>query len=488
MIHESDSFHPLEPKRAEMLKLGQDILDRALAYIDGMGERPVVPAGDAPEGFISAMLAPPPEEPGDLARLLDRVDTAITHAIEPSSPGFMAYVPPGGLYVAALADFYARVTNRFVGMAAISPALTALEDSVVRWLAGLCGLPAGSGGVLLTGGSMANFSAIIAARHDRLGERFQDGTLYVSAQTHHSVAKAARLAGFPAGAIRIVAHDRDLALDAEALTRAIGEDRARGARPFLIVGTAGTTNSGAIDPLPEIAAIAAKEDLWFHIDAAYGGMFRLTERGRKHLHGMELAQSITLDPHKGLFLPMGTGALVMRDPARLAAAHTVEGDYLHDMRSGRIFGGEHLPNFAELGPELTREMRGLRAWLPLHLHGVAAFRNQLDEKLDLAAYAYDRLRAAPALEVPWAPRLSTMAFRIHPRGDAPDQIREADAATRQLLDRINGEGRYLLSSTVIDGLFMIRLCILNFRTHAERVAEALDTITREARDIGSRLA
>lgn len=477
MLRDPSSLHPLEPKRSDMIRFGQDVLDRAVAFIDGISDRPVMPT-EAPSGFIKTMLAPPPEQAGDLGELLDRVDTAIAHAIEPGSPGFMAYVPPGGLYVSAIADFYARVTNRFVGMAAISPALTALEDSVVRWLASLCGFPGGSGGVLFTGGSMANFSAIIAARHDRLGERFQDGTLYMSAQTHHSVAKAARLAGFPAGSLRIVAHGPDLALDAQALAQAIAEDRKRGARPFLIVATAGTTNTGAVDPLPEVAAIAEAEGLWFHVDAAYGGMFRLTERGRRRLGGMEQAHSITLDPHKGMFLPMGTGALIVRDQALLRAAHEVDGDYLHDMRSGQTFDGEYLPNFAELGPELTREMRGLRAWLPLHLHGVAAFRTALDEKLDLAEAAYERLSREPLLDVPWRPQLSTMAFRIAARGDAA-----AEKATQELLRRINSNGRILLSSTVIDGKFMIRLCILNYRTHAERVAEALDIITKAAREV-----
>jgi aromatic-L-amino-acid decarboxylase len=481
MTFEANVFYPLEPKRSDMVRLGQEVLERAMGFIEGIGERPVTPQ-DAPAGFIKAMLAPPPEQPGDLGELLDRVDKAITHALEPGSPGMMAYVPPGGLYVSALADFYTRVTNRFVGMAVISPALTALEDSVVRWLAGICGLPPESGGILSTGGSMANFSAIIAARHARLGEKFQDGTLYMSAQTHHSVAKAARLAGFPTSSLRIVAHGPDLGIDLQALTQMITEDRKRGARPFLIVGTAGTTNTGAIDPLAGLAAIARENGLWFHVDAAYGGMFQLTERGRQRLSGIEQADSVTLDPHKSMFLPMGTGALIVREPARLAAAHEVGGDYLHDMRSDQMFGGEYLPNFAELGPELTREMRGLRAWLPLHFHGVAAFRDLLDEKLDLAAHAYERLSTQPALEVPWRPQISTLAFRIRPRGEAQAEVHAAEKATRDLIERINGTGRLLLSSTVIDGKFMIRLCILHFRTHADRVTEALDTITRAANE------
>ena len=151
-----------------------------------------------------------------------------------------------------------------------------------------------------------------------------------------------------------------------------------------------------------------------------------------------------------------------------------------------MFGGEYLPNFAELGPELTREMRGLRAWLPLHFHGVAAFRSQLDEKLDLAHHAYERLSAEPLLDVPWRPRLSTLAFRIRPRGISADEIQSADKATRALIERINGTRRLLLSSTIIDGKFMIRLCVLHFRTHGDRVGEALDIITQVAKDLRPR--
>lgn len=477
MLCEPSFFYPLEPKHSDLVGYGQQILDRALTFIEGIADRPITPVEDAPAGFIKTMLAPPPEQPGDLADLLDRVDKAVAHAYEPGSPGFMAYVPPGGLYVSAIADFYARITNRFVGMAVISPALTALEDSVVRWLASICGLPEGSGGLLLSGGSMANFSAIIAARHSKLGEKFQDGTLYVSAQTHNSVAKAAKLAGFPASAVRIVPHGADLGIDTAALKQSIAEDRKRGARPFLVVASAGTTNTGAIDPLPQLGTIAKEQQLWLHVDAAYGGMFRLTERGRQRLAGIEQADSITLDPHKAMFLPMGTGALIVRDPTLLAAAHETGGDYLRDMSSDQMFGGEYIPNFAHLGPELTREVRGLRAWLPLHLHGVAAFRAALDEKLDLATHAYERLSAKPSLDVPWRPQMSTMAFRLRPRDDAPDRISAAEKATQELLNRINASGRILLSSTVIDGKFMIRLCILHYRTHADRVAEALDIIS-----------
>jgi aromatic-L-amino-acid decarboxylase len=388
----------------------------------------------------------------------------------------MAYVPGGGLYTSALAEFYARGINRYGTLSFAAPALTALEESVLRWMAqDVCGLPEGSGGLMTTGGSMATFSAVVAARHDRLGEEIAGGTVYVTAYTHHSVARAARLAGISQRNIRTVASDKDLRMDVEAAAAMIRADRAAGLRPFLLVASAGTTDTGAVDPLPALAGLAEVENLWFHVDAAYGGFFRLTERGRRRLAGTEYADSVTLDPHKSLFLPFGTGALVVRDPAKLYAAHEGTGDYLQDVASA---GG--LPNYAHMGPELTHEARGLRAWIPLHLHGVSAFRDALDEKLDLAERVHSRLAAIPELEVPWRPDLSTVAFRVRPRDDSEDAARAADQATRSLLGLINDDPRVLLSSTLVEGRQTIRVCILVHRTHADRVDDLLDLIAAHA--------
>jgi aromatic-L-amino-acid decarboxylase len=272
-----------------MLALGQAVLRRVVDFVEDLPGRPTAPAEETPAALIQAVLAPPPEEPGDLATLLDRLDEAAGYAYETGSPGFFAYIPGGGVFASAVADLYSGVTNRYVGHTFAAPAMAALEHGVVRWLAGLCGLPEGSGGLLLTGGSMATLCAVIAARHAGLGEDLAGGTLYVSAEAHHSIAKAARLAGIPAAGVRVVPCGPGLAINPDALARMIAEDRRAGKRPFLLAGTAGATNTGAIDPLPELAAIAQRESLWFHIDGAYGGMFRLTRRGQARLRGMELA-------------------------------------------------------------------------------------------------------------------------------------------------------------------------------------------------------
>jgi aromatic-L-amino-acid decarboxylase len=364
----------------------------------------------------------------------------------------------------------ARSANRFTGLAATAPELAAMEHGVLRWLCRTFTLPQTAGGLITTGGSMATLSAIVAARQDRLGEDFGAGTLYLSAHTHHSAAKAARIAGLPAAAVRVVPTTADLRMDVAAASQMITADRQAGRRPFLLVANAGSTDTGTIDPLGDLGRLAAREGLWFHVDGAYGGFFQLTRRGRAALAGVEAADSIVLDPHKGLFLPYGTGVLLVRDTAPLRAAHDGDGDgsYLQDLSRD-----DELPDFSALGPELTRDFRGLRVWLPLRLHGVGAFRAALDEKLDLAAHAQADLARDPRLELPWPPDLSTVAFRLR-RGD--------DDANLRFLDRINASGHVFSSSTRVGGRVMLRLCILSHRTHLGHVDRALQVIHAAARE------
>jgi aromatic-L-amino-acid/L-tryptophan decarboxylase len=472
---------PLEPDRVQMSTMGNLVLAEVMDFIDRLPDRPVSNDTDprTTNELVAGLLTPPPEKSGDLTALLGQLRRAADCAGEAGSPGFMAFVPGGGIYTSALAEFYTRAVNRYGGLAFAAPAFAALEESVVRWIAHeVCGLPEGSGGLLTTGGSMAAFSAVIAARHHYLGEELSDGTVYVTRYTHHSLAKAARLAGIRARNIRVVSCTKDLRMDVAAAAEMIRADREAGLRPFLLVGSAGTTDTGTVDPLNALADLAEREQVWFHVDGAYGGFFALTERGRDRLAGMERADSITLDPHKTLFLPFGTGALVVRDRARLAAAHESTAAYLQDVDSP-----DGLPDYAHVGPELTRENRGLRVWLPLHLHGVSAFRDALDEKLDLTSLVYRALTEIPALEVPWQPDLTTVAFRVRAHDRTAAAASTADAATQRLLDQINAKGRVLLSSTVIGGRQIIRVCILTHRTHIDRVTELLDLISSATADL-----
>jgi aromatic-L-amino-acid decarboxylase len=291
----------------------------------------------------------------------------------------------------------------------------------------------------------------------------------VSEQAHASVTKAATLAGFSERNVRLVPTDAELRMDPDALRRMVEQDRAAGHRPFLVGPSAGTTNTGAVDPLDAVADVAEEHGLWMHVDGAYGGFFILTERGRARFRGIERADSVTLDPHKGMFLPYGTGAIVVRDGENLRQAHFEGAAYLQDLAPA----GE-LPNYSEYSAELSREWRGLRVWLPLKLHGVSAFREALDEKLDLADALHAGLKAVPELELPWAPQLTVVAFRL----------RDRDAETnKRFLERINASKRVFLSSTLVHEEYTLRACIVSHRTHRDRIDECVEVVRSAAAEV-----
>jgi len=451
--------------------MGEAALELLIRFIGDLPASPAVDLDGADE--VVAALRPGPQEDGrPLPEILDAVRRGAAKAFNTTGPGYLAFIPGGGLYAAALADFLACGLNRFVNVWNAAPGFAQIEWTVIRWLDDLFGYPAGSGGILTSGGSMANLSAIVTARRALLGEDFQGGTLYLSAQTHASVAKAAILAGFAQACIRTVPTSSDLALDVEALRDMVQKDRADGLRPFLVVASAGTTNTGKVDPLADIGALAREERMWLHVDGAYGGFFQLTKRGRALFRAIDTADSITLDPHKGMFLPYGTGCLLVRDRRRLREAHMVGADYLQDLAPEA-----DIPNFADYSPELSRDFRGLRVWLPLMLHGVEAFRAALDEKLDLTHLLYEALVDSPGFELPWKPDLTVIPFRYRPRSGDPEEF------NRRLLERINASRRVFLSSTMIDGRFVIRACIVSFRTHRDRIEEAIQIIRSSAAEL-----
>lgn len=331
----------LDPDLPEWQALAAAVVD----YLTGvLRELPDAPASafDGVDALIAdpALRRPPPEAPRPLPELLDVLDRAARVGLNTSHPGYLAFIPGSGLVSAGLAGLIGDVLNRYTGLAFPAPALVALEADVLRWLANLFALPATAGGLFTSGGSLATFSALVTARHDRLPEDFLRGTLYVTDQAHLSVLKAARLAGFPASAVRIVPDDGAQRMDVAALRELVARDP----QPFCVVANAGTTNTGAIDPLDAIADLCAREGLWLHVDGAYGAAFQLTDRGRRRLHGIQRADSITLDPHKGFFLPFGTGCLLVRDTAPLRAAHS--GDAAHYLQD---IDDAELPDFAELG-------------------------------------------------------------------------------------------------------------------------------------------
>lgn len=470
--------HVLEPGPRLMRELAQVVEERVIAHLARLHEQPAADVEGAIEVARSLRQDAAPTAGQPLDELLDLLfETAVPKGFGTTSPGYMAYIPGGGLYASALAAFIAAATNRYTGLFAAAPALVELETNVLHWFRDWVGYPPSSAGILTSGGSLANFTALVTARRDRLGEDVASAVIYASDQTHHSVVKAAVLAGFPDRCVRPVPVDSEFRLSPATLSAMIAEDRAANRRPFLVVGNAGTTNSGAVDPLDAISEIAEHESLWFHVDAAYGGFFVLSARGKERLHGISRADSIVLDPHKGLFLPYGTGCLLVRDGQALRRAHRSSADYLPKMQDD-----PDLVDFCELSPELSRPYRGLQVWLPLMLYGVDEFRRALDEKLELAQWAAETLCKLPQVEILAEPQLSILAFARRPQADGDDAIDKANQATRELLRAVNRRQRVHLTGTMLGDRFAIRICILSFRTHREHVAAAIDDVVAALRD------
>lgn len=465
--------NPLELDGRALRDLVEEAMVRLAAHVDSLPEQPMSKVDGGAE-LARSLAEPLPEHGTPVSELLELLfNRAVPCTFNTASPGYLAYIPGGGLLHSAVADLIASAINRYVGVWLAAPGLAQLELNVVRWLCEMVGYPSTAGGFLSSGGSIANLTAVVTARRERLGERFHAGTIYVSDQTHHSVAKAAMLAGFPARNLREVATDHRFRIRLGELERRLEEDSAGELEPFLIVANAGATNTGAVDDLEAMADVAARRGLWLHVDAAYGGPFALTARGREVLSGIERADSITLDPHKGLFLPYGTGSLLVRDPEALRRSHSVHADYMPAIQDDA-----DLVDFCEISPELSRDFRGLRAWLPIKMHGIDAFRRNLDEKLDLARWAADRLRAIPDLEILAEPELSLVVFRL-----APEGLGDAELArlNHNFLEEINRRQRVFLTGTMLSGIgFALRICVLSYRTHRDRMEMAVEDVRRAA--------
>lgn len=467
-------FTPLELTGPEMRALVDAAMARIVAHLDSLPQQPSFDLDGATE-LARSLVGSMPEHGAEPEALLDLVFRAALKSFNTAGPGYLAYIPGGGIFHAALADLIADAVNRYVGVWLAAPGLAQLEANVVRWFCEIVGYPTAARGMLTSGGSLANFSAVVTARREKLPSDFLKGMVYASDQVHHSVAKAAILAGFPPDCVRVVPSDERFRLRLDALEELIAEDRRADRKPFLLVTSAGTTNTGAVDDLDGAADVARRHGLWLHADAAYGGFFALTERGRRVLRGLERADSITLDPHKGLFLPYGTGSLLVRDGAALERAHALGAEYLPELRDD-----EEFVDFCQLSPELSRPFRGLRVWLPFKLAGAGAFRQQLDEKLDLAHWACERLREIEGIEIVAEPQLSIVAFRLRRAGlDAEGTNR----LNRELLERINVRRRVYLTGTTVNGIFILRICVLSFRTHLDRMEQGMDDVRAAAAEL-----
>jgi glutamate/tyrosine decarboxylase-like PLP-dependent enzyme/2-polyprenyl-6-methoxyphenol hydroxylase-like FAD-dependent oxidoreductase len=420
-----------------------------------------------------------PRDGTDLQALLDEIfDEAVTNGTVHPHPGFLAHVPSGGLVQSAVGDLLAHILNRFVGVWGASPGFSQIEANVIRWFCTILGYGDSGFGYLTTGGSIANFMAMRCAL-ERLDPRTRTtAAVYVSEQGHFSVAKAARLAGIPADQVRHVATLPDHTMDVAALLDAIEADRRRGLTPACVVATAGTTNTGAVDDLERLAGVCRAERIWLHVDACFGGFFRLTGRGRRLLSGIEAGDSIAVDAHKSLFLPHGHSALLVRDREDLRAAFEVPG-------APYMAGFTDRPDLVDMcnyGPELSREVRGLAAWLPIKLHGIDAFRRCLDDRMDLADGLADRLAEFDGIEVAprGRPHLPVVGFKLR----AVDRTAEDDLNLR-LCELMSSRGNIYLATTRLPhhGV-VLRACVLHHRTDLAVVDQLIEDLTWSIRNLG----
>lgn len=383
-----------------------------------------------------------------------------------ASGGHVGYIPGGGIYASALGDFLAAISNEYAGVSYASPGAVAIENEVIDWLKNIFSFPKTAVGNLASGGSISNLIALTAAR-DAYGvknEKIQKSVIYLSEQAHHCITKSLRIIGLEDVIIRHIALDSDFRMCPNDLGTQIENDKKQGLHPFLIIATAGTTDVGVIDPLDEIAGISHKNNLWFHIDAAYGGFFILTSK-KEMFNGIEKADSLVVDPHKGLFLPYGLGAVLIKNAGAVLHSNQYQANYMQD-----ALAEERVIDPANVSPELTKHFRGMRLWLPLQLHGVQPFIACLEEKLLLTEY--------------FRQRLVNIGFKVGPNPDLsvsyfwyPSENDENEF-NRKLMQAIHDDGSVFLSSTTLNGKFVIRMAILSFRTKIETIDKAVDMIER----------
>jgi len=462
-----DLSRELEPDRTAREALREPVVRYGERFLESLPTAPTYV--DNPELAAGLLELPLRDEGRSVDELLVAIGRHVdTAGLNPASGGHVAYIPGGGLYPAALADYLAAISNRYAGLFYPAPGAVRMENLLVRWMCDLVGYPSEARGDLTSGGSLANLTAIVTAREAmEIGARdVDDCVIYCTDQVHHCVAKALRIAGLGDAQRRTVPMDGVFRMDADALEGLLGDDRAAGLRPFMVVASAGTTDTGAIDPLERVTRVAHAAGAWVHVDAAYGGFFLMAEEVRDQLIGLADVDSIVLDPHKGLFLPYGSGAVLVRDGDAMKRAHTYRAPYLRDVPEDEDWFSP-----ADHSAELSRHFRGLRMWLPLQIFGLAAFRAALSEKIWLARYFYERVQEIPGIELGPYPELSVVMFRFVPQsGEDPDE------ANRAFARAIHADGRVFLSSTEIDGTVWIRVAVLNFRTRKSTIDLTLEVL------------
>jgi len=460
----------LEPDRHERRRVRDTVVEHGEAFLDSLHDSKAYEIDK--QSARRLRQTPFTDQPADLGEVLKIVEECVVKpGVNPASGRFLGYIPGGGLYYASLGDYLSAIGNRYAGIRFAGPGAVEMENALLDWMMELVGYPTDAGGNLASGGSIANLIGIVTARDERdlRARDVERAVVYVSQQTHHCIDKALRIAGLGECVRRVVPLDERYRMVPAELERLIAEDRKAGLLPWMVIASAGTTDVGAIDPLQPIGQIAKDNDLWYHVDAAYGGFFALVDECKPRLAGIEMSDSIVLDPHKGLFLPYGLGAVLVKNKAAMHRAHYYSAAYMQDTVAEESL---EISSPAELSPELTKHFRGFRLWLPLKLYGLAPFRACLEEKLLLTRYFYEEVQKL-GFEVGPEPELSVATYRWVPkRGDA-------NAFNQALTDEIHRDGRIFVSTTMLDDTFVLRLAVLVFRTHLSDIDFALEVLSEK---------
>jgi aromatic-L-amino-acid/L-tryptophan decarboxylase len=478
-----------DPKRAR--EIGERAVDLWSELLEGIRDLPVSRYQGA-DRVRDAVAVDVPEEPMPLDDLFGHLrEVVLERSMYPGHPGFMAYITGAGTVPGAAADLLAAGVNQNLGGWRLSPAASEIEQHLTRWLAARFGLPEGSGGLIVSGGAMATFISLKLARDRKAGWDVRaEGLLghpqlviYGSEEVHSVTLRAADMLGFGRDAVRMLPTDENYRLRVDALREAVREDRAAGRHPIAVVASAGTVATGAIDPLEDIAEVCAREDLWFHVDGAYGGPGVLAEELRPLFAGIERADSIAFDPHKWLYTPHSGGCVLVRDFADLPRSFSIDehASYVYEdkERTGTGTDGK------ELGPQFSRGFWALKVWVSLLAHGRRAYARRIAHDVELARYLGERADERPEFERMAPVTLSICCFRYVPEGlpEAPGRDEYLDELNQRLMTEIQLDGRVYPSNAVLRGRFTLRSCIVNFRTEAEEMDLLLDV----AAELGAKL-
>ena len=460
----SDAGGRLALSREEMRNLGYRVIDLLVDHFVNIGNRPVGAKLQPRSDFLGEQAPENGCDPHELLAQLQR--DVFPNNLHVDHPRFFAFVPSPGNFVSTMADALASGFNVFAGTWLGGSAAASMELLVIEWMRSFCGMPETAGGLLVSGGSAANLIALVAARQTITRAEIPRATVYYSDQTHSSVERALLVIGFSPQQCRKIESDDEGRLPAEALRDAVSADRAAGMRPLCVVANAGTTSTGAVDPLEQLAEFCQVEKLWLHADGAYGAAAVICERGRKNLRGLERVDSLSLDPHKWLFQPFECGCVLVRDRLLLRSAFRVTADYLRDVHreTGEVNLGDH-------GIQLTRSFRALKLWLSIKTFGMAAFREAVTRGFELAELAERELRARAGWEILSSAQMGIVCFRFGKDDELQGRIVEA----------MLREGYAFLTSTKIKQSICLRFCTINPRTTDQDIIESVRRLDECAR-------